>query len=170
MFTKQRDAFTLVEMLVTLCIFSILIALSLPAAAKIRSKADEIVCISHLHNLWIAFSPCATDPLGWPQLPTNVVPGTLAEQQWWLTYSSNNLGLSPKDWMCPTVARAASHAGSNDVVPLISYLPTLFDSKPGTANKWPSMPWFCEIGNVHGRGNLTVHTDGSVIASEPIKQ
>lgn len=167
MFPRQRSAFTLVELLVVIGILGILLSLLLPAAFKILPKADEVSCIARLHNLWVAFAPSATDPDGWPQLPKGITPGTIEEQKWWLAYSSNNLGLTQKDWMCPTIARAAGHASSNDQVPLISYLPTLFDSKPGTANKWPAMPWFSEIGNVHGHGNLTVRADGSVLPSQP---
>jgi Tfp pilus assembly protein FimT len=164
---RRRKAFTLVELLALVGIVGILLALLLPAAAKILPKADEIVCISHLHNLWLAFSPCATDPAGWPQLPKDVTPGTIQEQQWWLDYSSNNLGLSKSDWTCPTIARAALHASAQNQGPLISYLPTLFDSKVGTANRWPTMPWFSEIGNIHGQGNLVVRTDGAILPSVP---
>ncbi len=35
-----------------------------------------------------------------------------------------------------------------------------------TPYKWPSMPWFVEIGNCHGNGALAIFTDGSVKAMD----
>lgn len=123
--------------------------------------------MSHLRNLWIVFSPYATDPEGWPQVPKEIKIGSMEEQQWWLDYSTKHLGLNGKDWRCPTIERSA-RASSNGLPPVIHYLPTLFDSRQGTANKWPTMPWFSEMGNVHGRGNLTVRADGSIVPSTPL--
>jgi hypothetical protein len=37
-----------------------------------------------------------------------------------------------------------------------------FDDKPMTPFQWPRQPWFAEIGNVHGNGNLIVFADGSI--------
>jgi prepilin-type N-terminal cleavage/methylation domain-containing protein len=164
---SKKSAFTLVELLVVISILGILIALIVPAARQFLPKAEQVICISHLRNLWIAFSPCATDPTGWPQLPKDVKPGTMEEERWWIDYGENYLGLAKKNWTCPTVARTTRVSKSADHQLLINYLPTLFDSKIGTANKWPKMPWFTEIGNMHGEGNLAIRCDGSVI---PLKK
>jgi hypothetical protein len=71
-------------------------------------------------------------------------------------------------WHCPTIEKVARRSSGSNQIPRIDYLPTLFDSRPGTPNRWPSMPWFSEIANVHGHGNLTVRADGSVQPSVPI--
>lgn len=155
-------AFTLTELLVVMGIMAILFALVFPAASKVLPKAEEAVCMSRLHNLWIAFAPCTTDGDGWPQVPSTIKVGSSGEQQWWLITGSNRFGLKLKDWQCPTMENYARTATSTESIPLISYLPTLFDAKPNTPNKWPAMPWFTEIGNFHGKGNLTVHSDGSI--------
>jgi len=159
---------TITEMVVVIGIIGVLMALLFPSLASIPAKADEIVCMSHLHELWIKFSPCATDPEGWPQLPSGVKPGTSQEEQFWIDYSINNLEVSPLTWKCPTIAREVKRAPAGTKIPLIDYLPTLFDGRPGTPNRWPTMPWFSEIANVHGHGNLTVLADGSVQASTPL--
>jgi hypothetical protein len=71
------------------------------------------------------------------------------------------MGLTSRDWNCPTISRMASRI-TNGQTYLISYLPTLFDSRPTTPNQWPRMPWFTEVAGVHGNGNMTVRSDGSV--------
>jgi hypothetical protein len=164
----RSSGVTLTELIVVVGIVGVLIALIFPTLSTIPAKADEIVCMSHLHELWIKFAPCATDPEGWPQLPPGVKPGTPEESQFWLDYSSNNLDVSPSTWLCPTIAKAVRRSPSGTQVPLIDYLPTLFDSRPGTPNRWPSMPWFSEIANVHGLGNLTVTANGAVQPSIPL--
>jgi hypothetical protein len=37
-----------------------------------------------------------------------------------------------------------------------------FDDKPASPHQWPRQPWFAEVGDVHGNGNLIVFTDGSI--------
>ena len=165
MIFKRRGAFTLTEIVVVVGILGVLIALIFPAAERIIPKAQEVVCMSHLRTLWVAFAPCATDPNGWPQVPKEIKIGSTQEQQWWLDYSTNHLGLTSKDWHCPVIERASKNSSKSDEVPVIHYLPTLFDAKPGTANRWPSMPWFSELGNMHGQGNLTVRADGTIVPS-----
>jgi len=166
--SAKREAFTLTEIVVVMGILGILIALLMPAAQRIIPKAQEVVCMSHLRTLWLAFSPCATDPEGWPQVPKDIKIGTAQEAKFWLDYSSNALGIPANIWHCPKMDRAAASAKPTDQVPLIHYLPTLFDARPGTPNRWPSMPWFSELGDVHGHGNLSVTADGSVQALLPL--
>ena len=165
---KRRIAgFTLPEILVVVGILGVLMALLFPNISQILPKADRIVCMSHLRELWLHFAPCATDDEGWPQLPQGVAAGSREEERFWLDYSSNHLGVPVKDWHCPSIDRASRRASSSAQLPLIHYLPTLFDARSGTPNKWSSMPWFSEIGDVHGGGNLTIRADGTIVSSLP---
>jgi prepilin-type N-terminal cleavage/methylation domain-containing protein len=166
---SKRSGFTLTELIIVVGIVGILFALLLPQFSQILPKADRIVCMSHLRELWLHFAPCATESEGWPQLPAGVRVGSPEEEHFWIDYSSNALGVPEKLWHCPAIDRSARRVSQTDHLPVIHYLPTLFDARPGTPNKWPSMPWFSEIGNVHGEGNLVIRGDGSVLPSSPLR-
>lgn len=153
-------------MFAAIAIIVILMALIFPSFKSIIPKAQEIVCISHLRGLWMGFAPCCADGTGWPQLPPEIQIGSRAEEQWWLDTSSNLYGISAGTWICPTMTHLMGSPVQNSStsnIPLIDYMPTLFDNKPMTPNQWPTMPWFMEIGNVHGHGNLMIRPDGSVV-------
>ena len=152
-------AFTLLELLAVVTILIILSSLFYPAAEKIRPMAERVVCINNLRNLRAAFSGYAAE--GWPQIPAGIALGSMAEQQWWVESTQKDLGLNKKSWQCPTISRQFSSAPEKDR-PLIHYLPTPFSKEPNRANKSPQMPWFIEIGNAHGQGNLLVRQNGTV--------
>ena len=162
---NARLGISLLEVLVVISLILILVGLLVPNFESIRVRAEGVVCTSRLRNLWGVFSSNLQDGLVWPQVPQGIQIGSIQEQQWWLDYSSNSMGMTAKDWSCPTIKRSARTTNSSDQACLISYLPTLFDSKPNTPFKWPAMPWFTEIGNAHGNGNLLIRTDGAVVSS-----
>lgn len=155
--------FTLLELIVVIAIMAILVSLFLPNIGSLVNRAEKVVCTAKLKNLWSAFSARVDDGNGWPQLPSDVKIGSLAEQQWWITYSSNNMGLTAKDWKCPSISRALKKStNASQQTFLINYLPTIFDARPITPKKWNRMPWFTEISDIHGGGNLSIRADGSV--------
>ncbi len=157
--------FTLVELLVTIGIIGVLIALALPSFKMARDKADSVVCASRLRNLWTTFSCYLNDGQGWPQPPDKIEIGSIKEQQWWVDMSASAMGLKLKDWQCPAYSRGAASAtkeADGKQPPVISYLPTLFDDRPNTPRLWPRMPWFTEASSVHGKGLQAVMTDGSI--------
>jgi hypothetical protein len=140
-------------------IISILLVLCFPALEKIRPAAERLICINNLRNLRISFTGYATD--GWPQVPKDITLGSMAEQCWWLEKTEKELGLSRNSWQCPTIRRQFAKEPEKDR-PLIHYLPTPFSKEPNRANKSAQMPWFIEIGDAHGQGNLLVRQNGTV--------
>ena len=155
---RAARAFTLLEILAVVAILAVLMALTFPAIEKIRPAAERVVCMNNLRNLRAAFGGYASE--GWPQIPSGITLGSMAEQRWWLE-KTEKLGLSKSAWQCPTIRRQFASAPEKDR-PLIHYLPTPFSKEPNRANKNPQMPWFIEIGDAHGQGNLLVRQNGTV--------
>lgn len=156
---NNRQAFTVIEVLAVVAILAVLLALILPVLEKIRPRFERALCMNNLKNLRVAFSGYATD--GWPQVPKEIKLGTLTEQRWWLEKTEKELGLTKNSWQCPTIRRLFSDQPEKDR-PLIHYLPTPFSKEPNRANKSSQMPWFIEIGDAHGQGNLLVRQNGTV--------
>lgn len=159
---------TLLELVVVIAIIAILGALLFPGLQAIRRHSDRVVCMSRLQNLWGFFSNYLNDGNCWPQVPAGTAIGTIEEQQWWRDMSKERMNLGTQAWQCPTIARSLKTTTNEIPLCVISYLPTLFDNKPETPLKWPNMPWFTEVGNIHGDGNLLIRTDGAVIASDAL--
>ena len=154
-------AFTLLEMLAAVSIVLILVTMIYPTIEKIGPRAETIVCINNLKNLYVTFSNYAIE--GWPQLPKNITLGSNEEHQWWLERTKSDL--PQKTWQCPTLTRLFKSSPQKER-PFIHYLPTPFSARPNQANQFPNMPWFIEIANAHGNGNLLIRQNGNV---EPAK-
>ena len=158
-FSAQRG-FTLLEMLAAICIVLILVATVYPSLEQVTPRAEKVACINNLKNLHALFA--ATYAVeGWPQVPSGIPLGSIAEQKWWLDMTKKELGLSEKNWECPTLSRRFRSEKASDR-PLIHYLPTPFSKQPNRANQWPQMPWFIEISDAHGVGNLIIRQNGAV--------
>jgi hypothetical protein len=146
-------------MLAAISIVLILGTMIYPTLALISPRAEMLVCMNNLRNLHVAFSGYAAE--GWPQIPQGIALGSKEEQEWWIQKSEKELGLPKKTWECPTLRRLFRNEKENER-PLIHYFPTPFSKEPNRANKSSQMPWFIEIGDAHGRGNLLVRQNGTV--------
>jgi hypothetical protein len=72
-------------------------------------------------------------------------------------------GADQKTWICPTVQNLLGNPDLSDPANLrVDYAATTFDDKPITPHQWPKQPWFAEVGDVHGNGNLIIFTDGTI--------
>jgi prepilin-type N-terminal cleavage/methylation domain-containing protein len=154
-----RRGFTLLELLAVTAILAVLVTLSFPLYESIRPRLERLDCINNLKNLRVAFGDYAIG--GWPQVPEGIELGSMEEQHWWLKKSQMDLGLTERSWQCPTIRRMFANEPEKDR-PILHYLPTPFSGQPNKANQWPAMPWFIEIGDAHGQGNLVVRQNGIV--------
>ena len=155
----RSPGFTVLELLAVVVILGVLATLAVPMFETIRPRVERVVCMNNLKNLRVVFGDYAIN--GWPQLPEGTALGSMEEQRWWLEKTKKELGLSERSWQCPTIRRMFSNEPERER-PLIHYLPTPFSEEPNKANQWPKMPWFIEIGDAHGEGNLLIRQNGTL--------
>jgi prepilin-type N-terminal cleavage/methylation domain-containing protein len=167
----RRGAFTLVEILAVLGILAVLVTLLIPVVSHHIEKSEGTVCAGKLRNLYIAMASSIADENRWPTLPAGIAPNSLQEQKWWLEYSSNNMGLSAKDWQCPTLNRNQLMNPNAQQRNLISYWPAPLDGMMLTEinDTYKDIPWFMENEPAaHGNLTLCVLSDGSVTRFEDL--
>lgn len=105
--TRERDAFTLVELLVVIGIVAVLIALLMPALRKAREQARTALCASNQRQICMAVLSYAQDNRG-------VLP--LIQDPMWLRHQPSQAVFQPAygllDWqtgtLWPYVARDAA--------------------------------------------------------------
>ena len=164
---RGKAAFTLLELMTAIIIVSILLVMGASYYRANLSKFEEPACISNLRGLHGAFSSWLADHENiWPQLPGDASVesggiGTALEHEFWIK-TFEPYGLTRKNWTCPTFRRLVKLRQTHLNDARIHYLPTLFDEVPGRAHRAPGTPWFIEIADGHGRGNLMIFMDGSV--------
>jgi len=56
---RRTHSFTLVELLIVVAIIAVLVALLLPALARVRGRARTVKCVNNLHQLHVAYTAIA---------------------------------------------------------------------------------------------------------------
>ncbi len=106
--TKQnKDSFTLVELIVTIAILAILVALLLPAISTARSAGQRAACTNNLRQLGLAFQMYAQDFDNRQEL--TILPGSK---------------LLPLIWTTPTAAMSNNVLLTNPLAPSLHRLIT----------------------------------------------
>lgn len=156
----KRTGFTLLELVAVVAIVLILITLLSAVISRLPGVGDRVRCTANLRGLAVAFNNYIEDNGYWPRQPNFSHTQQKEYEDWWLK-EMKPYDVSEKTWQCPAIVRLGK-IQANGTSPRVQYSPTMFDSKPGTARKWPNMPWLIEIANVHGHGPLMILPDGSV--------
>lgn len=158
----SRRAFTLLELLIVVGIVAILAALSIPVVSSFRSRAQRVQCMGNLRNLYLGAEQFLQQNGSWPQIPRTSATTSEEYAKAWINALAP-FGPTAKTWICPTIQGLLENPDYlNPENVRIDYMPMTFDDKPATPHEWPRQPWFVERGDVHGKGNLIIFTDGSI--------
>jgi prepilin-type N-terminal cleavage/methylation domain-containing protein len=162
------DAFSLLELLVSIAIISILLTLFFSLGSVFKVRASDAGCKSNLRVIHAGLSSHLQDhDMIWPQLPESLLNADEVdedndqESKWWYE-TLKNYDVPKKNWLCPGDNDRAKILASEDQH-LSSYSVTEFDDVPNSAYRW-KQPWVIEDGDMHGRGKgpNMIMPDGSI--------
>lgn len=151
------------ELLVVFLIIAILALLLIPTVSGFRARAQRAQCMENLRGLYTATELYVQQNGGWPQISADDSDeNDQAYAAAWIA-ALKPFGPLEKSWICPTIQNLMQNPDYTKQENVrIDYMATPFDDKPTTPHQWPRQPWFIEVGDVHGHGNLIIFTDGSI--------
>ena len=157
---NSGNGFSLLEILVVLVIIGILVTLSFPLVSGLRARAQRIQCTANLRSLYTGAELYVQTNGSWPQIAVTDDEEKYAAD--WIA-ALKPFGPTQQTWICPTIQNLLGNPNFSDPLNVrTDYVATTFDDKPTTPHLWPRQPWFAEVGDVHGNGNLIIFTDGSI--------
>lgn len=146
-------------------IVAILAVLLFPAFTAVRSRTEKVQSLANLHSLYTGAEAYLQQNGKWPQIDTRLIKTRDYDKAW--IAALEPFSISRQSWICPTAQKAmGSPDYTRDEFVRIDYAAMPFDSKTMTPHRWSTQPWFIERGNMHGRGNLIIFTDGHIAELE----
>ena len=155
---KTSSGFTLVEVLCSVAILAILMAMAVMSYDRILASSGQPRCLANMRSLHSAFSSYIDDKGYWPQQPMFGPNDEKGYGEWWIN-TMHPYVASDKVWLCPTIQAAQAQTKKPM---LIHYTPTVFDAFRNRPFQWSTMPWLIEVGNAHGNGVNVLFPDGSI--------
>lgn len=145
-------------------IILILATMSLQAYSLLRARAERANCVTNLRSLYTAANSYLIDHDSiWPQVSPTLMHTPAYALAWINTLAPYQLGRV--NWICPTTQRIMGNPDfMNDDNARVDYIGSPFTTQPTVAYKWSTQPWFSEIGDAHGDGNMMVLTNGQTIS------
>jgi type II secretory pathway pseudopilin PulG len=152
-------------MLVVMVIIGILVTLSFPLISGMRARAQRVQCMANLRSLYTATELYIQNNGHWPQIRTSDSEDDENDTEYaksWIE-ALKPFGPTEKTWICPTIQNLLGNPDLNNSANVrLDYVATTFDDRPTSPHQWPTQPWFAEVADVHGNGNLIIFTDGSI--------
>lgn len=159
---RGASAFTVLELMTVIVIIAILSAIVLGVVGWLRHRAKRVQCMTNLRQLHVAAEIYIQQNGGWPQIRRVAYPDPTDFANAWIDALGSS-GPVRSTWICPSMQEMLQNPDySERENARIDYVPMPFDDKPTTAHQWQTQPWFVEVGDVHGSGNLMIFTDGSI--------
>lgn len=157
---RNLRALTLLELLTVILVVAILIVLLVPVVGQVQRRLEKTRCIGNLRSLHVAANSYVQDRHNWPQIP--VVNGGDPKQmaKAWITVLQP-YGINEVNWVCPTIQKNAGAPDLHDPENVrIDYTPFPYGRNPQDPFRYVNQPWFIEVADVHGNGNLMIFPDG----------
>ena len=166
----KDGALTVLELLIVIVIIAVLATLLTAGFSALRARSQRVQCTANLRNLYIAAEAHLQQNGSWPQIFISADSNS-PEQDYanaWIA-ALKPFGPSAKTWICPTIQESIGdpdYTNPSDI--RVDYIATPFDDKPMTPHAWSQQPWFAEVADVHGNGQLVVLTDGSIKSTKEL--
>ncbi|UCF43162.1 MAG: type II secretion system protein [Planctomycetota bacterium] len=112
--SKRQNGFTLVELLVVIAIIALLMSILMPALARVRAQAKNVLCQSNLRQWGVCFGMYADDwegsaPRGWWEGSSVVTGGDTLNTDYWMDALRPCYGDQHDLRLCPTATKTLTN-------------------------------------------------------------